>query len=378
MQAPWSRIPAVPAAAGLVCGIAAARLGLPLWWGAVAAVAAAALWLWRSARFFASAPAALALGLLLAEVTPPQEQDRASEAPAARSALARTVYASGLSGPAAAFVATTLVADGSYLQHSLRTDFRASGIAHVLALSGFHVGVVAMLAMWLTRPMLATGRARRLRPAAVLAAVWAFAALGGMSASIVRAAVMLSLLLAARLFGRYHSTLNSLAVAAVAILVWRPWALFDVGFQLSFCAVGGIVAFAGPLNPFSRYERPLAHAAAGAVAVPLGATLATAPIVAATFGSLPLLFLPANMLVAALFAPFYVLALAVVGLTACGIGAAPLVHAVDALYALMARAAGLLASPVEARASLAAVATAYAAIALFCLYLRRWRRRTVF
>lgn len=372
MQAPWSRIPAVPAAVGFAAGILCAACGAPVWVAVAAACAGAALWLWRPARFFASLPVAMAIGIMAAMSPQPSAE---VEAPAARQGLLHAIYTSPLDGPTASFVATTMVADSRYLAPSLRDDFRGSGIAHILALSGFHVGVVAMLALWLTRPMLAAGRVRRLRGAVVLAAVWAFAALGAFTPSVVRAAVMLSLLTAAQLLGRYTSTLNALAVAALAILAWRPAALFDVGFLLSFGAVGGILAFAGPLNPFDRHTRPRLHAAASMVAVPLGATLATAPVVASVFGALPLLFLPANMLISLVFAPFYVLALCVVLLSAFGLSAPPLTLAVDGLCGLMARAADALAAPLNVEATPAAIAVLYLFLVLACLYLRYKRRR---
>lgn len=373
MQAPWSRIPAVPAAAGFVAGILAATLDAPLWVPVLAACVGAALWLWCPARFFASLPLALAIGFIAAASEPPASPP--SEPPAAREGLLRTIYTSPLDGPVAAFVATTIVADSRYLAPSIRDDFRGAGIAHILALSGFHVGIVAMLVMWLTRPMLAAGRARLLRPVLVLAAVWAFAALGGFSPSIVRASLMLSLLLGARLLGRYTSTPNALALAALALLAWRPSALFDVGFLLSFGAVGGILAFAGPLNPFDRHRRPRLHAAAALVAVPLGATLATAPVVASVFGTLPLLFLPANMLVAVLFAPFYVAALAVVLLSAAGLPCGLLARLADALYSLMAAAADTLSAPLPVAPSLAALATFYFALASALILIRLHRSR---
>ncbi|MDE6486164.1 MAG: ComEC/Rec2 family competence protein [Muribaculaceae bacterium] len=373
VQAPWSRIPAVPAAIGFAGGILSASFGASVWVAALAACVGAALWLWRPARFFASLPVALAIGFMAAACEPRSAVP--SEPPAAREGLLNTIYTSPLDGPAAAFVATTVVADSRYLAPALRDDFRGAGIAHILALSGFHAGIVAMLVMWLTRPMLAAGRARMLRPVVVLAAVWAFAALGGFSPSIVRASVMLSLLSGARLLGRYTSTLNALAVAALAILAWRPSALFDVGFLLSFGAVGGILAFAGPLNPFDRRTRPRLHAAASLVAVPLGATLATAPVVAGVFGSLPLMFLPANMLVAVLFAPFYVVALAVVLLSACGLPCALLARLAEMLYALMATAADSLASSISVAPSVAAVATFYFALVSALILLRRHRPR---
>ncbi|MEZ3524635.1 MAG: ComEC/Rec2 family competence protein [Muribaculaceae bacterium] len=374
MEAPYSRIPALPAALGLAAGIAASAAGAAVWCMVGCAVSAVALWLWRPARFFAAAPAAALLGIALASAAP-AVANGAPSAPAVRSAIVRTVYASPLSGEAAAFVATTFVADSGMLPQALRDDFRGSGIAHLLALSGFHVGIVAMIALWLTRPMLVAGRAARLRGAVVLAAVWGFAALGGMSASVVRASVMLTLLMCARLAGRASSPLNALAVAAIVILSWRPAELFGAGFQLSFMAVIGILAFANVLNPFRPDAHPRLHRIAAAMAVPVGATLATLPVVAATFGTVPLMFLPANVIAGILFVPFYVLALAMLLLAGAGLPCGLLAAAVDAIYAVMAAAARLMYAPVELSLYPAALVALYIAIALLWVYLYRKKAR---
>ncbi len=357
MRAPYSRIPALPAAIGLAAGIAVAGAGAAVLFSVAAgAVSAVVLWVWRPGRFFASAAAAFCFGILLGDVA---DKPVAVRYPDARAPLAESIYASPLSGPAAAFAVTTLVADGRYLPQNIRDDFRGAGMAHVLALSGFHAGVVALLAMWLTRPMLLGRSGRRLRVVVVLCAVWGFAWLGGMSASLMRASVMISLLLVSRCIGRYSSPVNSLAVAAIVILLWRPSALYDVGFQLSFAAVAGILAFAGPLNPFDRREWPRMHYAASLAAVPVGATLATAPVVAAVFGAVPLLFLPANVLVAFVFVPFYVLALLLAGLSCMGLHVSLLGAVADALYALMAGGASMLSAPAAVGLDVWGVVAAY-------------------
>ena len=366
MRAPWSMIPAVPAAIGLACGVLLAAA--PAWVALCAAggaVGCTALCGWRGWRFLAPAPVALLAGLLLAIATP---ERAAYKAPAA-AGIVSTVYASPLSGEAAAFVATTMVADGSMLPRALRDDFRASGLAHVLALSGFHVGIIAMLAMMLTRPLLLSRRLRHVRGALVLAAVWSFAMLGGLSPSLVRAAVMCSLLIIAGLSGRYTSAWNSLAVAAIVILTWRPGAIYDVGFQLSFAAVAGILAFSDALNPFDPHDHPRLHAIAAAVGVPVGATIATAPIVGAVFGKLPLLFLPANIIAGILFTPFYILALVLVALSSLGLPCGWLAAIVDGIYELMARTASAFALQTDVAATPAALVTALAAIILLRIYL---------
>ena len=368
MEAPYSRFPALPAAIGLASGVAlqATPVAPAVLCGVGVVAAVAALWFWSRDRFFATAPAALLIGMAVALAAAGGTPE--PEAPPARAVIADALYLSPMSGPAAAFAATTIVADDTYLTHALRSDFRGSGLAHLLALSGFHVGVVAMIAIWLTTPMMLAGRARHARWAVVLAAVWAFALLGGMRPSLLRASVMCTMLLASRCLGRYNSPLNSLAVAAIVILLLRPSAISDVGFRLSFAAVIGILVFAPALNPFAD-SRPWLKSLGAAVAVPLSATLTTAPIVAATFGTFPLLFLPANIVASVLFTPFYALALAVAALTASGIPCGFPAWCADTLYGMIAGAASLLNHSCEVRFGAVAAAVCWIMISAVALRL---------
>lgn len=372
MESPYSRIPAVPAAIGLASGIAlqATPVAPAVLCGVGIAAVVAAVWIWRMSAFFASAPAALAIGMALAAWAPAMPE--AAPLPA-RGAVAEAIYMSPMNGSAAAFAATTIAAEDSYLQEALRNDFRGSGLAHLLALSGFHVGVVAMIALWATAPVMLMGRARHVRWLMVLAAVWAFALLGGMRPSLMRAAIMSTMLLVARGIGRYSSSVNALAVAAIVILAVRPSALSDVGFQLSFAAVFGILVFAPALNPFPLRRGPL-HAFGAVVAVPVSATLATAPIIASVFGTFPLLFLPANIIAAVLFTPFYVLALSAAVLSASGVPCGVLARCADGIYALISGVASQLNFAVGVRFGTAALTLSYVAIGAVALRLLTRRR----
>ncbi|MDE6542117.1 MAG: ComEC/Rec2 family competence protein [Muribaculaceae bacterium] len=365
MKPPFSLVPALPVAAGLASGIACAatQAGAVALCIAAGAALAAGLWLWRRARWFASAPLAFAIGIALYACG---DRRTPAEPLPARSVLAEAIYTSPMQGDAAAFAAATLVADRQYVTTQLRDSLRGSGLAHLMALSGFHVGIVAALAMWLTAPAALLRRMQAARALAAMCIVWIFVAVGGMGAPLVRAAVMFSLLLAGRLAGRYVSPFNSLCVAAVAILAVSPGALFELGFRLSFAAVAGIIAFADTLNPVDRARRPHLWRLTAMLAVPVGATLATAPVVAHTFGTVPLLFLPANMVTAVVFAPFYMVSLAVALLGAAGVEAVWLARCADALYAVIARTTEACCAPVQVHtgpATLTALALAVVALA---------------
>ncbi len=188
---------------------------------------------------------------------------------------------------------------------------------------------------------------------------------------------MFTLLLAARWAGRGYSSLNALAVAAIAIVLVRPAAATDVGFVLSFVSVGGIVLLMPVVNPFDESSHPLVRRASSVLSVPVCATLATAPVVAGVFGSLPLLFLPANVALALLFAPFYVLSLMLVALSAAGIALAPLTAAVQMLYDAMSHVARWCSSAVPVHMPQWAGVAFYAAlVALTLWYHIQKKRRT--
>lgn len=182
-------------------------------------------------------------------------------------------------------------------------DFRRAGLSHLLAVSGQNVALLALLAM----PLLAAlGMPLRTRLIWVIAAIAVYVPLAGGGPSIVRAGVMGALTLLATLAGRRASRLYGLAIAALVMLAIDPAVAADVGWQLSFAAVLGILAFARPLRAAiaSRLgSRGLPGALADGTAVTVAATLATAPLIAFHFGALSTVTLLANLLALPAVAP---------------------------------------------------------------------------
>jgi len=182
-------------------------------------------------------------------------------------------------------------------------DFRRAGLSHLLAVSGQNVALLALLAM----PVLAAlGMPLRTRLIWILAAIVVYVPLAGAGPSIVRAAVMGGLSLLATLAGRRSSRLYGLALAAIVTLAIEPRIGADIGWQLSFAAVLGILAFAAPLRRAiaSRLgARGWRGALAEGAAVTISATLATAPLIAFHFESISTTSLLANLLALPAVAP---------------------------------------------------------------------------
>lgn len=142
-----------------------------------------------------------------------------------------------MSESAYAVVAAMTMGDRSGLTRELRQSYAASGASHVLALSGLHLGVIyGLLSL-----IFVHRRMRVLGQVLAMVAIWAYAALVGMPPSVLRSATMLTIFAFVVLTGRRQVSLNTLAFAAVVQLVVSPLSLWDVGFQMSFLAVLGIV-----------------------------------------------------------------------------------------------------------------------------------------
>ncbi len=126
----------------------------------------------------------------------------------------------------------------------IEEPFQQTGTLHLFAVSGLHVGIVAAL-LWMLA--MVARLSRKWATTLIIPSLFFYAAVTGLHASSLRAAVMASLLLGGFFFDRKVFVLNSLAAAAFFLLCWNTNELFSTGFQLSFAVVGAIILFADPL-----------------------------------------------------------------------------------------------------------------------------------
>ena len=152
-----------------------------------------------------------------------------------------------------------LLGDGSRLDEETSDVYRRSGTFHVLVISGAHMGIVAVCLLW---PVGRMSRGRWLRLAAGAVPVWAYSLMVGLPAPVMRAALAVTIALAARAVHRPAPPANTLALAALAVLAWDPRELDDPGFQLTFAAVAAIT-----LHGSARRLREAAHERRGGLAL---------------------------------------------------------------------------------------------------------------
>ena len=211
--------------------------------------------------------------------------------------------------PHSALAQALLLGLRGQLPPNVKEDFRQTGAAHLLAISGLHVGVLLAMTM-----MAATWIFGRRSPAYLLlalAAIWFYVLVSGFPVSVLRAGIMGSVFLAALALGRPRSALPSLALSAAVMVGIDPKVLGQISFQLSFTALVGIVLVLPLHSKISEaitrrtaasgsWLRHLAWQAgswiSSALIVSLGATLATWPLVASNFDRIPLASIPATLL----------------------------------------------------------------------------------
>lgn len=204
----------------------------------------------------------------------------------------------GLDGDVLAVVSALTVGDKSELSPELRATYSASGASHVLALSGLHIGILAGILTLLFYPLRLFMWGRRTASVLMLLLLWAFAFLSGLSASVVRAVTMFSLYVIASFLskGRFSGFI-SLSLAAFLMLLYRPFYLFDISFQLSFLAVGGILFFYPVFSSWMPAGFRRIRWIWNTLSVSIAAQLGTLPFVLFYFGAFPTYFLLANLLV---------------------------------------------------------------------------------
>lgn len=207
-------------------------------------------------------------------------------------------------GETGAFAAAIMTGDRSAMGQATLGYLRASNLAHLLAISGLHMGLLTGFVFTLVRVALALVPAIALQfPTKKIAAVCAlvvgafYLALSGGNVATERAYIMVGVMFVAVLLDRRALTLRAVAMAAIIILVWQPESLMGPGFQMSFAATTALVAVFGWLRRFDTHKLPKwAQAVLSVVISSAVAGLATAPFAAAHFNQISHYGLLANLL----------------------------------------------------------------------------------
>jgi len=197
--------------------------------------------------------------------------------------------------PSAAGIAQALlIGYRAGIDNELNEAYTRTGVVHIVAISGMHLSMIFGLLAIL--PFRKQNRVAFLfRNILIASTIWLFTFLAGAAPSIMRAAVMLTLTLIAQSFGRRTDSINTLLASAFLLLLADPINLWDIGFQLSYTAVGGLILFSKKLEEWFRFKHPFLMLLWQMQTISISAQILTTPLVLYHFHQFPVLFLLTNM-----------------------------------------------------------------------------------
>ena len=182
------------------------------------------------------------------------------------------------------------------LDRDIVQRYSNTGVVHIIAISGMHLGLIYWLVLLPFKPFRKSKHRLIVQAIAAIVVLWFFSFLTGASPSILRSAVMFSFIALGEIGGRRSSIYNNLSLSALLILLFDPFSLWDVGFQLSYAAVLSIVIFSKSISNWLYVKNRFLRWGWNLVAVTLAAQILTYPLVAYHFHQFPTLFLITNII----------------------------------------------------------------------------------
>jgi competence protein ComEC len=181
------------------------------------------------------------------------------------------------------------------LDKDIVNAYTNTGVIHVIAISGLHLGLIYALLAWILHFMQKNKKLIIYRAILIVAFLWLFSFLCGASPSVLRSAVMFTCLLAGEALQKENYTGNSLASSAFLLLCIDPMLLWDIGFQLSYSAVASLLIYNRPISGLYVSENAVIHFTWNSVATSIAAQILTTPLVLFHFHQFPLVFILSNL-----------------------------------------------------------------------------------
>lgn len=214
--------------------------------------------------------------------------------------LSQIFAQAGMDGDEYSIITAILLGNDETMNPALKQSYAAAGVSHILCVSGMHVGIIFMILDFLLRPLEFNPRTKILKTIILMLFIWIYACITGLSPSVTRAASMFSFVSIGSLLKRNTNIFHSLFASLFILLVINPLLLFELGFQLSYLAVFGIVIFQGKIVALWTPQSKIVQYFWNLISVSIAAQLSTFPLSIYNFGQFPNYFLLANMAVIAL------------------------------------------------------------------------------
>jgi len=203
-----------------------------------------------------------------------------------------------LHNPDAVAVASTLILGyKADLSNDILQAYSQTGTIHVLSVSGAHVAIVYLLLQWMLSFLNKYRYGKLLKTTVIILFIWYYAMLTGFSPAVCRAAVMISMVIIGKTFVRHINMLNILAISAFMLLLYNPLYITDVGFQLSYLAVAGLIILQPIVYSWIKFKNKWADKLWVLCSVSIAAQAITFPLSAFYFHQFPVYFLLSNLLI---------------------------------------------------------------------------------
>jgi competence protein ComEC len=215
----------------------------------------------------------------------------------ARKYLLNVLKDNGITGNDYAVAAAILLGYDQLLEPEMEQNYVTAGAMHILCVSGLHVGIIYLVLNFLLGFLRRNKFQKIVKVVLLLAMIWFYALLTGFSPSVQRASLMITIFILATLSSKQKDVYNTLAASAVILLFVDPFIIFNVGFQLSYTAVLGILIFYQPIAGMFFIKNPVVRKVWEIVAVSTAAQLGTFPLAAHYFHFFPTYFWLTNIFI---------------------------------------------------------------------------------
>ncbi len=198
---------------------------------------------------------------------------------------------------AQAVASTLILGYRTDLSKDILDAYSKTGTMHVLSVSGMHVAIVVLLLDFLLSFMNKHTKWRIIKYILMIVLVWFYSLLAGLAPSIERSAIMITFILVAKAFNRKINIFNVIAIAALIILIENPFSVTDVGFQLSFIAVCGLIYLQPKISIIYQPQNKILQFCWSCISISIAAQLSTAPISLFYFHQFPVYFIISNLFI---------------------------------------------------------------------------------
>lgn len=198
---------------------------------------------------------------------------------------------------AVAVASTLILGFKADLSNDVLQAYSKTGTIHVLSVSGAHVAILFLVLDFVLGFLNRFRYGKTIKAVLVILIIWYYSLLSGFSPAVCRSAVMISMIIIGKTYSRYINTLNILAISAFCLLLYDPYFILDVGFQLSYLAVAGLVIFQPIVYKWMDIDNKWLDKLWNACSISIAAQVITFPLSAFYFHQFPVYFLVSNLFI---------------------------------------------------------------------------------